>query len=72
MLGDFLDAECNVEEGANVEARQLYERFATWHKRNLGGDPWSQTVFGRRLTDRGIEPKKAPGGVRLRIGVELT
>ena len=58
ILADFLGAECVLDDGANVPARELYERYSSWHKRTLGGEPWNQTTFGRRLTDRGLEPRK--------------
>ncbi|MFH1269000.1 MAG: phage/plasmid primase, P4 family [Planctomycetota bacterium] len=69
-LGDFLDAECIVGDGETCQARGLYERYAAWHRSNLGGEPMNQTTFGRRLTDRGIEPQKL-GGQRVRLGVSL-
>lgn len=69
VLGDFLDAECVLDDQAFVPAMDLYARFSTWCQRN-GSDPWKQTTFGRRLTDRGLEPKKV-GGMRCRVGVSL-
>ena len=70
VLGDFLESECVLDDHAKVSARDLYLRFESWYEKTMGGKTWNQTTFGRRLTDRGIEPKKV-GGVAFRIGVDL-
>lgn len=70
VLGDFLDSECVMGERLKIPAAALYKRFGEWFKDNLGDDPWSQTTFGRRLTDRGIEPKRSRDG-RYRLGIDL-
>lgn len=62
LIGEFLASRCVVESRAAVKAKDLYETFATWHREEVGGDPPTQTTFGRRLSDRGFDRHRTPTG----------
>jgi putative DNA primase/helicase len=54
VIGEYLAARCIVDPTSKTTAKALYENFVTWHKDQIGGDPITQTTFGRRLGDRGF------------------
>jgi P4 family phage/plasmid primase-like protien len=70
LLGDFLEQCCLEEPGAEVPATELYRAYQRWTE--AGGErTWSQTAFGRALSERGIDWKKVSGGRKARIGLRL-
>lgn len=69
LLGDFLDAICNVGPGKFAPAGDLYRVYIGWCTGN-GEEPVAQRTFGEVLTEKGFEAGKK-GGVRGRIGLEL-
>jgi putative DNA primase/helicase len=71
LVGQFL-AEC-CAEGGEADAGPLYRAYVEWAEAN-GERRLSSTMFGRRLTDRGIESGRRSAGkgeVRTRSGVHL-
>jgi putative DNA primase/helicase len=69
MLKDFIEDRCVVNADMRVVAGELYEAYESWCVTN-GERELSQTVFGKKLTERGIDPLKS-NGVRYRIGIGL-
>ena len=69
VVGQFLSDRCRLGEGLYVSAKLLYEAYGTWHKEALGGEPMTQGILGRRLSDRGLIRKKH--GTYRWEGVEL-
>jgi putative DNA primase/helicase len=54
VLGAFV-ADCCVEHvGASVTAKALYTSYAKWCE-ETGEKPMTQTMLGKRLTERGLE-----------------
>ena len=56
-LGAFIDEHCIVEDGAEVEAKDLYEKYKSWTEVS-GERKLSQKQLGQRLRDRGFESRK--------------
>jgi putative DNA primase/helicase len=58
LLGAFL-AECCEEDDpkAEVQAGPLYKAYVDWAEKN-GEKPVTGTMFGRRMTERGIDKYK--------------
>jgi putative DNA primase/helicase len=53
QLGRFIEECCVVAESFSGKARQLYECYRTWAE-GAGENAISETLFGRRLKDRGF------------------
>jgi putative DNA primase/helicase len=70
LLGDFLDQCCVQEPGAEVAATDLYRAYQRWTEA-AGDRTWSQTAFGRALSERGLDWRKTAGR-KIRLGVRLT
>lgn len=66
-LGQFIESCCKVGTGW-IQAARLYKAYAAWCRREAF-DPLSQTAFGRRLRDMGIQREKYG---TMHWGVELT
>lgn len=70
----FLE-ECTVkEEGAEVKASELYQKFREWAEKN-GEGIMSNQMFGRQMTEKEYEKKKSEGciyyqGIKLRQSSE--
>jgi putative DNA primase/helicase len=70
-LAPFIDERCEIGDRLSVGATALYEAYAEWAK-NTGEHLMSQTVFGRRLTDRGFEASRSTtSGAKIRLGLRL-
>jgi putative DNA primase/helicase len=69
IFGRFLVDRCEVSGSADAGATELYTAFCEWSDAN-GERRLSQTVFGRRLRDRGFEKKTTMKGVRW-LGIRL-
>jgi putative DNA primase/helicase len=67
VLGAFLEARTVQNCSVNVGASELYAAYRRWCKEN-GEFELSQTIFGKRLSDRGFERYRggASGGYRYR------
>jgi putative DNA primase/helicase len=61
ILGEFIEERCAVGSFNKTQASPLYEAFVSWHKKNRGGNPITQTAFGRRLAERGFTREKGRG-----------
>ena len=66
-IGTWLQEECEFGD-YEVPARELYTAFCTWCIRN-DVDRLNPTIFGRRMTQRGLEASKK--GISYRRGVRL-
>jgi putative DNA primase/helicase len=69
-VGQFIDECCVLGNGERVLAGALFRAYTDWA--HLQGDrrPLNATLFGRRLSERGIAAQK-PGGVAWRSGIDL-
>jgi putative DNA primase/helicase len=54
VIGQFVAECCVVNPTIETTAKNLYEKYETWHKNQIGGKPLSQTTFGRCLGERGF------------------
>lgn len=69
VLGHFIEAKCRRKPEAKVGATHLYLAYKRWAEEGKEYLP-SQTVFGRRLAERGHTAIKSDG-VMYRRGLEL-
>lgn len=67
-VGSFLDSCTREVEGSREQAKVLYMAYCTWCEENAV-QAFNQTVFGKKLTDKGIAAVKS--GVIYRAGIEL-
>jgi len=72
LLGEFLSDCCLLVDGARTSASQLYREYRSWGEAR-GEHLWTQTAFGRQMSDRGLRSVKAHGnkvyvGLGLRLG----
>lgn len=70
VMGSFLDECCVTGNGYEVPASELYKGFKQWCDESGEWCP-SQTLFGRRMEERGFGSRKT-GGVKVRKGLKLT
>ena len=63
VFGEFLEERCIVEPGRFTTAAALYEAYRIWMKA-AGEEPVTKTALGKRLTERGFDKRKGPGGHR--------
>ena len=56
IIGQWLSENCNVQVGEKESAAALYFDYGNWCRRN-GHQVSSQTIFGRRLSERGFTKK---------------
>jgi putative DNA primase/helicase len=68
ILGAFLDECCELGQGLEVSAGELYAAYKRWAKDN-GEFELSQTAFGRRIEERGFDVRK--NGIKYRRGLRL-
>lgn len=71
VIGRFIADCCIKNEGARVDAGELYDAFKLWSKEEGMKEPLSANMVGRRLTDRGFGRSKSHGAV-IREGLDLT
>jgi putative DNA primase/helicase len=69
-LGDFLSECCVVAPHAKVRGGDLYAAYKTWCERTAA-DPDNNTVFGRKMNERGFHVEHTRGG-KVRTGLGLT
>lgn len=69
LVGRFLEEQCNQGPAYEADARMLYAGYKMWAMEN-GLRPQASASFGRRLTERGLVQRRAPG-VKLWAGVAL-
>lgn len=68
QLGAFIRAEIGRDAAQSVQANRLYRAYVAWCKANAEDDI-SQTLFGRRMTERGFV--KQTSGVTVYRGIYL-
>ena len=56
IIGQWLSENCNVQVGEKESAAALYFDYGNWCRRN-GHQVSSQTIFGRRLSERAFTKK---------------
>ncbi len=72
-LADFIEARCAIGEDLTANAGDLYRAYETWCG-GTGEHPFSATLFGRMLTERGFgsSQTRLEGRVtKLRTGIRL-
>ncbi len=69
-MAPFIEDRCEIGERYTVGATALYTAYSAWSK-DAGEHPVSQTVFGRKLTDRGYELSRSGSGHKVRHGLRL-
>jgi len=52
LIGDFLDACCELGEGFEVQATDLFDKFTAWYEVNVSKRGVSQRKFGQMMQDR--------------------
>lgn len=71
VIGQFLDAACELSPDAEATAEDLYFAFEAWFLANVGRKVWSQKAFGRTLRKiPGIQGSKS--GTVSYVGITLT
>lgn len=68
IIGQWLTERCKVQAGLKELASDLYGDYGNWCRTN-GHHPSSQTIFGRRLSERGFTKK--PGAKIVWSGLGL-
>jgi putative DNA primase/helicase len=56
IIGQWLAERCTIQVGLQESAASLYADYGNWCKTN-GHQPSSQTILGRRLSERGFTKK---------------
>ena len=64
VLAGFFEEACVLEDRAEVEAKELYERYTRWAEES-GERRLAKNVFGRQLQERGLEKDKHPKSRRV-------
>jgi len=65
VLSHFINHTVEAEVGSQVEARDLYNAYTTWANDNTSDgftSPISETLFGKRMVERGLKKKRVAGG----------
>jgi putative DNA primase/helicase len=68
IIGQWLTERCRVKTGLHETAAKLYADYSSWCRVN-GHHPSSQTILGRRLSERGFTKK--PGAKIVWSGLGL-
>ena len=72
QLGDFIEACCVLNPGAQVQARVIYQRYVEWYKENMdhreGKEP-TNTTFGKQLGQ--IFDKRHSNGRVVYTGIDI-
>jgi putative DNA primase/helicase len=69
QLGRFVEECCVVADSFSGKARQLYERYRAWAE-GAGENAITETLFGRRLKDRGFAKEHRRYGT-VYVGIAL-
>lgn len=70
-LGSFLEDRCEMHPTATVTPKTLWEAYLKWCEESGETPLKSQTLFGKRLTERGITRDRGTRGERLYLGIRL-
>lgn len=68
LMQDFLDQCCVTGPTLRVGSSQLYAAYKQWAE-ETGHRPMSQTKFGRKIAERGLEKRKAQTVEYLGVGL---
>lgn len=68
-LGEFLDVWCDLEAGARVGAKELFDKYVSWCESNGYQAPKNGQSFGLQLKRRGYQSAKR--SVKLWLGLRL-
>jgi putative DNA primase/helicase len=69
LVGQFIDARCEVREGAHATTKSLYVAYCQWCEEN-GCQAMALNAFGKEMKRKGFGQKKGQKGNSL-VGVEL-
>ena len=69
IVAHFISDCCTIGTGEEVGGSTLYRSYKSWCE-ETGERPMTQTMFGRRLTDRGL-PKDPNTRPIIRLGISL-
>jgi putative DNA primase/helicase len=69
LVGQFIDARCEVGEGLEATTKSLYDAYCGWCEVN-GYHPMALNAFGKDMKRRGFGQKKGRMGNSL-VGIEL-
>lgn len=69
LIGQFIQRRCVIGDGEEAGAGALYREYREWCE-TTGERPVNQTVFGTRLTERGIERRRGRRSI-IRVGIKL-
>lgn len=69
LIATFIEERCLVNPDFSVKASVLYKTFKKWAE-DVGEYPMSQTLFGRKLSDRGFKKEHTKAG-DFRLGIGL-
>ena len=69
-IGEFLEARCVLEEGAEIAASTLFAAYVEFTREELKTGHKSQTAFGRELDRIGTATRKSHGR-KMRRGIRL-
>jgi putative DNA primase/helicase len=67
-LDDFFSSHCEIGPMYSDSGAHLYQAYMTWCG-DTSQHAWSQTKFGRELTERGYTVKKDGSGNKRRMGL---
>lgn len=71
QVGEFIEEACVTADGISASASALFEGYCKWCKSG-GVDALNQTMFGRRLNDRGFHAERCKiTGRKLRCGIGI-
>jgi putative DNA primase/helicase len=69
-LGTFLEERCDLVADGSTPAKELHAAYTRWAE-DAREPPLTATMFGRKLTERGIPSEKVGRGTKHRIGIRL-
>ena len=70
VIGRWIEENCETDSAFEQLASELYSNFSEWAKAS-GEFPMTNTLFGRRLGDRGFQAARAGSGKKIRTGIQL-
>ena len=60
IVGKFVEKCVTGDDAYTALAGELYDAYTEWNKNAVGGEPMTQTLFGRRFAERGLMKGKDP------------
>lgn len=63
IIGRFIEETCQVEDGVQAKAGELYKAYQQWCEDNGMGRPLANNLFGQKLVERGfVSTGRTPKG----------